>query len=100
MRGYGVDQDALCGEKPRMASLQDNDLALAGAQHRQIVGIDDSRCRYAIGEDSVGKLQNDLVARSQSIDVGEWCPECRAMPRDIDEPVLAGKTRPLISPRA
>ena len=86
-------------EEPRMARLQDELLVAARFEHREVVVVDDAMPRDAVDERRVGKFEEDLVTRSKLVDVRERREVRRAMPRDVDELLLAGHERLQVAPR-
>ena len=95
--GLSVDKESLRRKEPWMACLEHNDFVRSRPQYRKIVCVDDSRTRDVVRENRVRQLENDRVSRAKPVDVGERCPEGRAMPGDVHEPVLPRQTRSLVT---
>src|SRR5919201_416032 len=94
-----VDDVAVRCEEARVASLELDDLAARGAEHREIGRLDDAVVRDGVDELPVRDLDRDPVAGPHRVDVRERRQVGRAVSGDVKEPVLTGHERAQVAAR-
>src|SRR6059058_2827032 len=66
-------------------------------EDREIGRLDDPAPAHAVHECRVRHFEGDAIAIAELVDVREGRQVCRAVPRDVHEPVLAGHERPEVA---